>query len=161
MKLLSSCGIIYIPTLRICIAMTINKILDQYKNEYPIFSKLQLSKNENNGKNIVENLPPFLQFTAYLIEKFISEGKTRIGIVLPCDEIPLFPFFTAICLKNLKYSEAESADRLNILGTFNKGQHLRIGKAVVEYLGIEGNKVRFKLGKTDKNSLQSSYEDFI
>ena len=83
--------------------MTIKKLLEQYKNEYPIFSNLKLSKNEHIQKTISENLPPFLQFTAYIIEKFISEGKTRIGIVLPCDEVPLFPFFIANCLKTLKY----------------------------------------------------------
>lgn len=137
--------------------MTIKKLLEQYKNEYPIFSNLKLSKNEHIQKTISENLPPFLQFTAYIIEKFISEGKTRIGIVLPCDEVPLFPFFIANCLKTLKYIEAESADNLNILRSCKKGQHLRIGKATVEFLGLEGEKVRFKLGRTQNDSLESSY----
>ena len=64
-----------------------NKILDQYKSEYPFFAKLKLSKTGNNEKNLTETLPPFLQFTTYLIEKFISEGKRRIGIVLPGEEM--------------------------------------------------------------------------
>lgn len=137
--------------------MTINKILDQYKSEYPFFAKLKLSKTGNNEKNLTETLPPFLQFTTYLIEKFISEGKKRIGIVLPSEEIPLLPLFVSSCLKDATSLETESNNSVNILSTCEKGQHLRIGKAVVEFVNIDGDKVKLKLGRSEKDSLESSY----
>ena len=137
--------------------MTINKILDQYKSEYPFFAKLKLSKTGNNEKNLTETLPPFLQFTTYLIEKFISEGKRRIGIVLPGEEIPLLPLFVSSCLKDATSLETESNNSVNILSSCEKGQHLRIGKAVVEFVNIDGDKVKFKLGRSEKDSLESSY----
>lgn len=137
--------------------MTIKKLLEEYKSKYPIFSKLQLSKNNSNGKGPTETLPPFLQFTTYLIEKFISEGKRRIGIVLPGEEIPLLPLFVSNCLKEVSSLEPESTNNVNILSSCEKGQHLRIGKVVVEFIGIEGDKVKFKLGRSEKDSLESSY----
>lgn len=137
--------------------MTINKLLDQYKSKYPIFSKLQIAQNKNDDKIVLETLPPFLQFTTYLIEKFLAEGKTRIGIVLPDEAVPLFPFFIANCLKELNVLEPDTADNQNILNTCEKGQHLRIGKAVVEFRGVEGEKVKFKLGRTEKDAVESSY----
>lgn len=137
--------------------MTINKILDRYKSEYPFFAKLKLSKTGNTEKNLTETLPPFLQFTTYLIEKFISEGKRRIGIVLPGEEIPLLPLFASSCLKDATSLETESNNSLNILSSCEKGQHLRIGKAVVEFINIDGDKVKFKLGRSEKDSLESSY----
>lgn len=137
--------------------MTINKLLDQYKAKYPIISKLQIAQGKKNDKIISETLPPFLQFTIYLIEKFISEGKTRIGIILPEEDIPLFPFFITNCFKEVNILEADTSENSNILNTCKEGQHLRIGKAVIEYRGIEGDKVRFKLGRTEKDSIESSY----
>lgn len=104
--------------------------LNGYYEKYPIYNLIKFSEN---SKMQGEILHPLYVATQQIIDKLISLGSKRIAIVLPDDECNIIPLIITKCFYNIQ-NESEYAG--SILDEVEPGQHLRLGKAVVEFLGI-------------------------
>ena len=110
--------------------MLLSQILDNFNKNYPIYG---IVKYAQSNKTEGENLPPLFTLTQYIIDKFISNGHKRIAIILPDNEGMVVPLLLTKYFANIQY-EADYAG--SVLDYIQPGQHLRLGKAVVEFLGI-------------------------
>lgn len=121
--------------------MLVSQVLKEYLNKYPIYNSINFSID---SKNESEKLHPLFILTQYIIDKFISDGDKRIAIVLPDDECNVLPLIIAKYFSNIQY---ESDYAGSVLEDIEIGQHIRLGKAVVEFDGIiEDENEKRKLG---------------
>lgn len=141
--------------------MLVRQILEDYYKKYPIYKSIRFAIDD---KCEPENLHPILILTQYVIDKFISNGNTRIAIVLPDDECNILPLIIAKYFSNVQ-NELDYAG--SVLEDVKIGQHLRLGKAVVEFGGIidsedekqkigikgKGKYIRFITGRKDKTTV--------
>ena len=128
--------------------MLLSQILDNYKKNYPIYGMVKYAQsNKMEG----ENLPPLFTLTQYIIDKFISAGHKRIAIILPDNECTVVPLLLTKYFANIQY-EANYAG--SVLDDIQPGQHLRLGKAVVEFLGInEKNRIKFRVDRKNPTTI--------
>lgn len=127
--------------------MLVSQVLNDYLNKYPIYNSINFSID---SKSESENLHPLFVLTQYIIDKFISDGNKRIAIVLPDNECNILPLIIAKYFSNVKY---ESDYAGSVLEDIEIGQHIRLGKAVVEFGGIiedENEKRRLGLARPEK-----------
>lgn len=127
--------------------MLVSQVLNDYLKKYPIYNSINFSID---SKSESENLHPLFVLTQYIIDKFISDGNKRIAIVLPDNECNILPLIIAKYFSNVKY---ESDYAGNVLEDIEIGQHIRLGKAVVEFGGIiedENEKRRLGLARPEK-----------
>ena len=110
--------------------MLVSQVLNDYLKKYPIYNSINFSID---SKSESENLHPLFVLTQYIIDKFISDGNKRIAIVLPDNECNILPLIIAKYFSNVKY---ESDYAGSVLEDIEIGQHIRLGKAVVEFGGI-------------------------
>lgn len=112
-----------------------------YYEKHPIYNLIKFSDNSNTPGEI---LHPLYVTTQQIIDKFISLGSKRIAIVLPNDDCDIIPLIITKCFSNIQ-NEPEYAG--SILNEVVPGQHLRLNKAVCEFLGIDksANKIKFKV----------------
>ncbi|MCD8040681.1 MAG: DrmE family protein [Clostridia bacterium] len=141
--------------------MFLSQILDNYVKDYLIYGKIKYSKS---SKEDGESLHPLFILTQYIIDKFISEGNKRIAIVLPDNECNILPLIIAKYFANIQY---ESNYAGSVLEDIEIGQHIRLGKAVVEFGGIIDNEdekrklglsrnekyIKFKTGRKDQTTV--------
>lgn len=119
--------------------MLLSEILDNYKKKYPIYDLINFSSEGI----VTEHLHPLFIITQYIIDEFIKKGDNRIAIVLPDDECSIIPMLLAKYFSNI-LSEPEYAG--SILDEIEKGQHIRLGKAVAEFLGFLDDEEKRRLG---------------
>ena len=127
--------------------MLVSQVLNDYLKKYPIYNSINFSID---SKSESENLHPLFVLTQYIIDKFISDGNKRIAIVLPDNECNILPLIIAKYFSNVKY---ESDYAGSVLEDIEIGQHIRLGKAVVEFGGIiedENEKRRLGLARPEK-----------
>ena len=127
--------------------MLVSQVLNDYLKKYPIYNSINFSID---SKSESENLHPLFVLTQYIIDKFISDGNKRIAIVLPDNECNILPLIIAKYFSNVKY---ESDYAGSVLEDIEIGQHIRLGKAVVEFGGIiedENEKRRLGLTRPEK-----------
>lgn len=127
--------------------MLVSQVLNDYLKKYPIYNSINFSID---SKSESENLHPLFVLTQYIIDKFISDGNKRIAIVLPDNECNILPLIIAKYFSNVKY-EYDYAG--SVLEDIEIGQHIRLGKAVVEFGGIiedENEKRRLGLAGPEK-----------
>lgn len=127
--------------------MLVSQVLNDYLKKYPIYNSINFSID---SKSESENLHPLFVLTQYIIDKFISDGNKRIAIVLPDNECNILPLIIAKYFSNVKY---ESDYAGSVLEDIEIGQHIRLGKAVVEFSGIiedENEKRRLGLTRPEK-----------
>ncbi len=131
-------------------------IFKEYKNNNTEYTTLKFSLLE---KSKPENLPNILIFTQLIIDQFINKGIKRIAIVIPFQEKYLYPLFYANSYKQIK---KETKDFKPLIYDIQKGQKLRLGKAVVEFDSIDliNNTIKLKIGKTDQMLVTYNISDF-
>lgn len=140
--------------------MLVSQVLNDYLKKYPIYNSINFSID---SKSESEKLHPLFVLTQYIIDKFISDGNKRIAIVLPDNECNILPLIIAKYFSNVQY-ESEYAG--SVLEDIEIGQHIRLGKAVVEFGGIiddenekrklmirgEGKFIKFKTGRKEQTT---------
>lgn len=128
--------------------MLLSQILDNFNKNYPIYG---IVKYAQSNKMEGENLPPLFTLTQYIIDKFISNGHKRIAIILPDNECMVVPLLLTKYFANIQY-EADYAG--SVLDDIQPGQHLRLDKAVVEFLGIdEKNRIKFRVDRKNPTKI--------
>lgn len=120
--------------------MLLSQILDNYNKSYPIYGIVKYAQSD---KTEGENLHPLFTLTQYIIDKFVSDGHKRIAIILPNNECTIVPLLLTKYFVNIQYKLDYAG---SVLDDIQPGQHLRLGKAVVEFLGIdEKNQIQFRV----------------
>lgn len=121
--------------------MLVSQILEQFYKQHPTYRNIGYSLG-NVQYN--EHLHPLFVFTQYVIDTMISKGEKRIAMVLPDDDCNILPFILAKCFANI---QDEPGFAGNVLDEIEPGQMLRLGDAVVKYLGREGDKIVYNVGR--------------
>ena len=141
--------------------MRISQILKNYEEKYPIYKLIDFSID---NKNEYEHLHPLFTITQYVIDSFIENGSKRIAIVLPDNECNIIPMILAKYFANVLYVPGYAG---SVLDEIEVGQHVRLGKAVVEFGGIicdenekrrlmingEGKYIKFSTGRKDQTTV--------
>ena len=126
--------------------MLLSQVLDDYNKNYPIYGIVKYAQSD---KTEGETLHPLFTLTQYIIDKFVSDGHKRIAIILPNNECTVVPLLLTKYLANIQYKPDYAG---SVLDDIQPGQHLRLGKAVVEFLGIdEKNQIKFRVER--RNSI--------
>lgn len=123
--------------------------LEDYYKSYPIYEHIKISLFE---KAEGESLHPLYVATQKVIDQLIEAGNKRIAIVLPDDDCDIIPQLILKYFSNVQ-NVPEYAG--SVLEEVVAGDHLRLGKAVVEFLGIDKavNKIKFKVGRKDQMTI--------
>ena len=126
--------------------MMFNQVLDKYVKDYPIYGSICFSKNR---KVESEHLHPLYILTQYIIDCFNRSGSNRVAVVLPDNNCNIIPLLLTKYFANMQFKKDYAG---SVLDDIQPGQHLRLGKAVVEFLGIdEKNQIQFRVER--KNSI--------
>lgn len=131
--------------------MLFSQILDNYIKNYPIYKSINFSGCTGNEP---ERLHPLYILTQYIIDKLIAQGEKRIAIVLPDDDCNVIPLILTKYFSNIQH-ETDYAG--SVFDDIEIGQHLRLGKAVVEFMGIDENKKLIKFSVNRKNPANITY----
>ncbi len=131
--------------------------IQNFLNTNPIYDKIKFRSLSSKGDSVIH---PVLQASQAIIDKFLMEGKRRIVIVLPDDEINIFPLLIAKYFSNIQ----ERPEYVhNIFDDISEGQHLKLGKAVVEFVSINSEEgiIKLKVGRESKQIYPSLYTEKI
>ena len=106
-----------------------------------------LFKYINKGAN--SQLHPLFVMSQFIIDSLIDDGKRRIAIVLPDDQCSIIPLVIA---KYFQFLQDDPSYATSIFEDIVPGQHVKLGKAVAEFLEIdqENNTIKYKVGKETK-----------
>ncbi len=107
--------------------------IQEYLLAHSIYGKIRFS---SSSCNIDSMLPPVLQASQAIIDKCISTDKRRIVIILPDDHVNISPLIISKYFANLQERPEYSH---GIWDAIEAGQHLKIGKAVVEFDHIDND----------------------
>ena len=123
--------------------------LEDYYRHYPIYSHVKISLFE---KVEGELLHPLYVATQKVIDQLIESGNKRIAIVMPNDDSDII---SQLLLKYFANVQNVPEYAGSVLDEVVAGDHLRLGKAVVEFLGIDesAKKIKFKVGRKDQMTI--------
>ena len=107
--------------------------IQEYLLAHSIYGKIRFS---SSSCNIDSMLPPVLQASQAIIDKCISTDKRRIVIILPDDHFNISPLIISKYFANLQERPDYSH---GIWDDIETGQHLKMGKAVVEFDHIDND----------------------
>lgn len=126
-----------------------NDWLEDYYKHYPIYEHIKFSLFE---KAKGELLHPLYVATQKVIDQLIEAGNKRIAIILPDDDCDIMPQLILKYFSNVQ-NVPEYAG--SVLDEVVVGDHLRLGRAVVEFLGIDesAKKIKFKVGRKDQMTI--------
>ena len=128
--------------------MLLSQALDNYVKEYPIYGSIKFSKYINAES---ENLHPLYILTQYIIDCFIRSGSNRVAVVLPDNDCNIIPLLLTKYFANMQFEQNYAG---SVLDEIKSGQHLRLGKAVVEFLGInEQKQIKFRVDRKNSTTL--------
>ena len=130
--------------------MLVSQILDQYIKDNPIYDLIKFSLDAKGEK---EKLHPLFIITQYIIDKFIADGRKRIAIILPDNDCNILPLIIVKYFSNVQYKTDYVG---SVLEDIKLGQHVRLGKAVVEFEGIDEKNKIIKFRTDKKNPLHIS-----
>lgn len=123
--------------------MLVSQILKQFNKQHPTYRNIGYSLGDAQYS---ERIHPLFVFTQYIIDTMIANGSKRIAIVLPDDDCSILPFILAKCFANIQDDPNFAG---SVLDEIEPGQMLRLGDAVVKYLGREGDdKIVYSVGRT-------------
>ncbi len=123
-----------------------SNFLEEFYSKYPIYKKVKFSfDNCHKG----EILHPLFVMTQRIIDGFIENGSKRIAVVLPDDECNIMPLIISKYFSNVQ-NEVDYAG--SVLDDVTPGQHLMLGKAVVEFIEIDKQKNTIKFKVDRKNA---------
>lgn len=127
--------------------MLVSQILNQYIKDNPIYDLIRFSID---AKGQEEKLHPLFTITQYIIDKFIADGRKRIAIVLPDNDCNILPLIIVKYFSNVQHEAGYAG---SVLEDIKIGQHIRLGKAVVEFEGIDETEKKIKFRVEKKNPL--------
>lgn len=113
--------------------------LEDYYRHYPIYSHVKISLFE---KVEGELLHPLYVATQKVIDQLIESGNKRIAIVMPNDDSDII---SQLLLKYFANVQNVPEYAGSVLDEVVAGDHLRLGKAVVEFLGIDESAKKNKI----------------
>lgn len=130
-----------------------NAFFREFVNKNPLYKKIRY---KNNNQTIGALLHPILIYSQAVIDQYLSEGKKRIAIVLPDDETNILPMVIAKYFSSLQEDPNYAH---NVFEDIEPGQHLKLGKSVVEFLSIDKDKnvIEFYAGKPTKMASATKY----
>ena len=117
-----------------------------YTDSHPTYSSVLFSSDadEANAK-----LHPLYVMSQFFIDTLLDQEKRRMSIVLPDYDSNLITLVLAKYFQNLQEipSYADS-----ILDSIESGQHVKLGKAVAEFLGIDrdNNTIKYRISRPNK-----------
>lgn len=114
--------------------MSIVSDFESYLKEHPIYEKIEFGTVNHES---IEPLTPLLVMSQAIIDSFINSGDNRISLIMPDDELNILPLIIAKYFSNLHDDVSYSQ---NIFDDIQRGQHVRMGKAVVEFDSIDNHK---------------------
>lgn len=129
-----------------------NELLEEYIKEYPFYTELNFSSLDYEG----DTIPKLLVFTQLIIDELIKNDNNRIAILLPTNDINVFPM---IITKYFNALLSESDYSYDLFSKIEKGQKLSLGKAVFEFVSVEFDektkkmKLNIKYGLGTKNDV--------
>lgn len=141
--------------------MLASQILEQFYKQHSTYKNIGYSLGNVQYR---EHLHPLLVFTQYIIDTLVVRGEKRIAIVLPDDDCEILPLILAKCFANI---QDESGFAGSVLDEIEPGQMLRLGDAVVKYLGRVGDdKIKYSVGRNEKTQTTftcsiSEYHNFF
>ena len=135
--------------------MLVSQILEQFYKQHSTYRNIGYSLGNVQYR---EHLHPLLVFTQYIIDTLIAKGEKRIAVVLPDDDCEILPLILAKCFANI---QDEPGFAGSVLDEIEPGQMLRLGDAVVKYLGREGDdKIKYSVGRTQVAEITSPIFDY-
>lgn len=126
--------------------------IQNFLETHPLYKKIAFSDNTCSRPT---HLHPILSASQAIIDSFLASGQSRIAVVLPDDDTNVLPLVVAKYLSNVQ----ERPDYAHsVFEDIEAGQHLKLGKAVVEYVSIdnENNRIAFVAGKPKKRKFGNS-----
>lgn len=134
--------------------MLFNQALNDYIKNYPIYGSICFSKNKRTER---ENLHPLYILTQYIIDSFNKSGSNRVVVVLPDNDCNIIPLVLTKYFANMQFEKDYAG---SVLDDIQPGQHLRLGKAVVEFLGIdEKNQIKFRVERKNPMEITCPIKD--
>ena len=115
------------------------------KPKIDLSDKIQL---KSNNSQINETLPAIFLKTHEIIETLITNDKKRIAFVMPIDSFDIMPLVVAKYCFNINNASNYTG---NLLAELHPKQHLRLGRAVVEFQSYDAtnNRININVGRTN------------
>ena len=119
---------------------------DSYTNEHSTYKSV-LFRETNVPK--YAQLHPMYIMSQFFVDSLIEQGKRRFSIVLPDDKCSIITLVIAKYFQNLQEDPYYAS---SIFEDIEPGQHVKLGKAVAEFLAIEQDRniIKYKVGKQTK-----------
>ena len=123
----------------------------EFLKKHPIYSRLTFHSDSNPD---VTSLHPILPASQAVIDSFVEKEQKRVAIVFPDENINVIPLVVAKYFANV---QGDSEYSHSIFDDIKRGQHLKLGKAIVEFesLDRDGGKIVYLVGspKKDKHGI--------
>lgn len=134
--------------------MLASDLLNEYTSRYPVYGELSFSLSDDADS---EKLHPLFVLTQHIIDSLIKQEDKRIAIILPDDECSIIPMVLTKYFSNIQHDEYVGS----VLNECEPGQRLRLGKAVVEFVGFEtrANRRCIIFKTKDKSTISSPMID--
>lgn len=125
---------------------SMDSVFNEYTKKHSTYRGIEYKYAD---RGIRCQLHPVLVMSQFVIDSLIEEGKKRIAIVLPDDECSIVPLVIA---KYFQFLQDDPSYATSIFEGIVPGQHVKLGKAIAEFLEIdqENNKIKYKVGKETK-----------
>lgn len=125
---------------------SMDKAFEDYVLTHPTYSNIIFSNTENN---VSSKLHPMFVMSQFIIDSLAEEGKRRYAIILPDDRCQVI---TLVVARYFQYLQDDPSYAASIFESISAGQHVKLGKAVAEFLDLDREKkvIKYKVGKQTK-----------
>lgn len=135
--------------------MQMDEILKEYCEKNPIYKNLLFSSLDTPEG---ETIHPLLIFTQYIIDQYLATGNNRVVIILPDDECSVLPLILSKCFSRICSIQPDFRKEFESL---SKGQKLRLGKAVAEFVCIDSqDRMVLKVDRKDPTTIREPIKNF-
>ena len=120
--------------------------IEEFLKEHPIYEKIRFHSMTNPDE---AKLHPIFSASQAVIDSMRAAGQNRIAIILPDDDLSIIPLLISKYISNI---QELSEYTHSVFEEIQPGQHLKLGKAVVEFISFDKTTQRIKLliGKPTK-----------
>ena len=105
--------------------------IQEFLKKHPIYEKILF---HSTSTPVETHLHPILPASQAIIDSMLEAGQTRIAIVFPDDDTNILPLIVAKYLANIQELPGYAH---SFLEEIEPGQHLKLGKAVVEFVSFD------------------------
>ncbi len=125
---------------------SMDKAFEYYVRTHPTYNNIVFSNGEKNARS---RLHPIFVMTQFIIDSMAEEGKQRCAIVLPDDHCQVI---TLVIAKYFQYLQDDPSYSTSIFENLSAGQHVKLGKAVAEFLELDQKRkvIKYRIGKQTK-----------